>query len=94
MPLRSPKGRPTRIVGSISAFSTPVWSGKNAEKITHHEISSLRMLSPGQDTYTHLNLRSEVRPLEGSRPFELEEISGTTFTAVRHLRVIEGGRQD
>lgn len=89
MPLRSPPGRPMRILGCLSPFNVPVWMGKEGEKITHHEISSLRMFAPGKDTYSQpLSIRTADKPLETT------DISGTPFTAIKHLRVIEGGRRD
>ncbi len=87
MPVRSPVRKPPRILGSISAFGTPVWVGNDAEKISHHKISGLRMMWPAREKAPAINVFPEMYPEN------LEKIDGNQFTAVKHLRVIEGGRR-
>lgn len=89
LPVKSPVRKPPRVLGSIAAFNQPVWVGNDAEKISHHTISSLRMISPAREKATALKVFSGMYPenLEN-----LEKIDGNQFTAVKHLRVIDGGR--
>ena len=46
MPVKSPVRKPPRVMGCIAAFDTPSWQGNDREKISHQEISSLRMMWP------------------------------------------------
>ncbi len=86
MPVKSPVQKPPRVLGSISAFGTPVWVGNDAEKISHHKVSSLRMMWPAREKATTINVFPEMYSEK------LEKIDGNQFTAVKHLRVIDGGR--
>ena len=86
MPVKSPARKPPRVLGCIAAFNKPVWEGNDAEKITSQKISSLRMMWPAKETADAVNIFSEMYPEN------LEKIDGNQFTAVKHLRVIEGGR--
>lgn len=87
MPVKSPVRRPPRILGCINAFGKPIWQGNEHEKISHHEISGLRMMWPSKEKATSINVFPDMYPEK------LEFIDGNQFTAVKHLRVIEGGRQ-
>lgn len=87
MPVKSPPRKPPRILGSISVFDTPAWEGNDYEKITHHEIASLRMMWPARETAKSLSVFPDIDPKT------LECIDGNRFTTVKHLRVIEGGRR-
>jgi len=87
LPLKSPIQKPPRVLGCIAAFETPVWVGNENEKISSHEISSMRMMWPARETVPAINVFPEFYPAKR------EKIKGNQFTAVKHLRVIEGGRE-
>ncbi len=93
MPVKSPARKPPRVMGCISAFDTPSWIGNDAEKISHHEISSLRMMWPAREAAETLTITPDMYKESLGYPETLEKIEGTPFTAVGHLRVIEGGRR-
>ncbi len=91
MPLRSPAGKPPRIIGNIAAFEKPAWAGRDDEKIVRHDISSLRVLWPDKETSEQINVSTDAYSSPSQRPST--GISESGFTAVRHLRVIDGGRR-
>ncbi len=87
MPVKSPANRPPRVLGCISAFEKPVWMDRENEKISHHEISSLRMMWPDKEPATAINVMTDIYPEKH------EDVDGNLYTAVKHLRVIDGGRR-
>jgi len=88
MPLQSPARKPPRVMGCMATFETPSWMGNEAEKISHHEITSLRMMWP------HKEIAKSISVIPEAFPERLEQIDGNQFTAVKHLRVIDGGRNN
>jgi hypothetical protein len=88
MPVKSPPRRPPRVLGCMAAFDKPVWQGNDNEKISHQDISSLRMMWPDREGVEAFTVIPEFYTER------LEKIDGNQFTAVKHLRVIEGGRRE
>ena len=87
-PVRSPVRKPPRVMGSIVAFNPAILSEKTDEKISHHEIVSLRVLYPGKEEND-----VSMTVLADGEPETTRSISGNHFTSIKHLKVIEGGRR-